>query len=199
MADWKLIHEYVQTLLSAPVIGGIVLLVLLCMFRADIKALMKRIGKIRLPGGSEFSVSQSGRNIEEPSERPDPPPVESEDLPENLNLSPEELQIIVEFVQAERTNARLWEYRYLNLYLVPKTQWVLDRLASSNQSFSEELLDNYLRPIVQSANERLAIYNALESNVLIQNVNGLIQVTEKGREYIGWRGPTPSIPTGVKA
>ena len=41
----------------------------------------------------------------------------------NLNLTPEQAEEIAEVIQAEKANARLWEYPYLNFYLVPSVVW----------------------------------------------------------------------------
>lgn len=136
MATAELILEYAKVLLSAAPIAGLVGLVFLIAFRDDLRALMRRIGTIRFPGG-ELSVTQAERASEAATTAPESaPPAASTDtssLPQNFGLSPEDQQRVIEFLQAERARAALWEYRYLNLFLVPHTQRVLDWLVSLGQ------------------------------------------------------------------
>ena len=89
----------------------------------------------------------------------------------------------------------MWEYRYLNYYLVPATQRVLEWLASLNTRTSYSFFDTLWMPAIPSAEERRAIINALETHHLIQFQGELIEVTPKGREYIQWRGPLPPPAT----
>lgn len=65
METARLVLEYLKVLLSPPIIAGIIGLVILILFREDIKALILRIAKIRFPGGAELSTSQSERQINE--------------------------------------------------------------------------------------------------------------------------------------
>ena len=46
-----LILEYLKVLLSAPPLLSIVAVIFICKFAKDIKALLSRVAKIRLPGG----------------------------------------------------------------------------------------------------------------------------------------------------
>jgi hypothetical protein len=52
MEEAKLALEYLKVFLSAPVLGGVVAIISLIYLGKEIKALIQRIAKIRLPGGS---------------------------------------------------------------------------------------------------------------------------------------------------
>ena len=45
------ILDYVKVLLSAPAIAGVVVVVAFLLFSEDIRSLMRRVAKIKLPGG----------------------------------------------------------------------------------------------------------------------------------------------------
>ncbi|MFA5315840.1 MAG: hypothetical protein WC369_00240 [Dehalococcoidales bacterium] len=192
----NLVLEFVKVILSPQVIGGAVAIIFFRQFREDIKALMLRIATIRLPGGGELSTSQVERtsesSVSEKAEASVPPGEASVALPQNITLTPDEAKQISEIFQAERTRAYLWEYRYLNYFLVLNTQRVLDWLASLKERTTYLLYDSFWMPFIPSAAERKAIINALESHQLIQLTGGLVEVTPKGHEYIEWRGPLPS-------
>jgi len=78
METARLVLEYLKAKLSPQDVAGIVALAFCLMFKEDIKALMRRIAKIRFPGGSEVSTTQVERASEESSVReaasPVPPP-----------------------------------------------------------------------------------------------------------------------------
>jgi len=187
----QLILEYLKLLFSLPVVAGAVAFTVLALFRDDIKALLLRIAKIRLPGGTEVSTSQitkaeeaaENKPLEKSPARVEPPPA----LPPSLD--PNELEQVKQLLDAERTRAYLWEYRYLNYFLVYHTQQVLDWFASLPSATSLSLFDSAWLPFIPSAEERRAIIDALQAHHLIQLRGDHVEVTPKGRDYIAWRGP----------
>lgn len=194
----RLVLDFLKVLLSAQVVAGAVAVVFFAVFREDIKALMRRVAKIRFPGGGEVSTSQAERSSEVPATSgptPTVPPGEQVALPQNLTLTPEQVEQLRQMFQAERARAYLWEYRYLNYFLVAQTQRVLDWLASLKEPPSYELYDTMLIPAIPSAEERKAIVEALQAHHLIQIKGNLLEATPKGQEYIQWRGPLPSSAT----
>jgi len=189
-----IVLEYVKVLFSAPVISGAVVVVALLLFRKDIRSLLRRVAKIKLPGGSEFSTTQIEKSGEDIPARGEQPPISKpapETLPENLTLSPDQQVAVKQVFEAERANARLWEYRYLNYFLARGTQSVLDWLASLNTRTTLTLLNTIWLPLIPSAEELRAIIHALQAHYLIVLTGELIEVTPKGREYLQWRGPLP--------
>jgi hypothetical protein len=195
METASVVLEYMKVLLSAPPIAGAVVTIFLALFRDEIRTLIRRTASIRFPGG-ELSTSQIERTAEELAENPEQPALpttEPPSLPPGLTLGPEEQRKLFEFIKAERARAALWEYRFLNLYLVRNTQRVLDWLASLSQRTTFRLFDAFWAPIVPNPQERQAIIDALANNHLIQISGELIEVTPKGREYIQWRGPLPEL------
>jgi len=195
METAKLVLEYLRVLLSPQIIIGIIGLVFLLLFREDIKAWILRIAKIRFPGGAEVSTSQSEIQIKEESFEQKPLPTPEAPLPGlPSDLTPQQRVTVENILKAERVTSYLWEYRYLNYFLVYKTQVVLDWLISLKHPTTYRHVDATLLPVIPSANERGAIINALQAHHLIQVTDGAIQVTPKGMEYQQWRGELPRLP-----
>ena len=190
-----LVLEYLKVFLSAPVITGAVAVVAFFMFGEDIRGLLRRIAKIKLPGGGEFSTSQIEKSSEDIPARGEQPPISKptpEKLPENLTLSPDQQLAVKHVFEAERATARLWEYRYLNYFLARGSQRVLDWLAALTTRTTVTLFDAFWLPVIPRAEERRAIIQALQAHYLIAITGELIEVTPKGKEYLQWRGPLPA-------
>ncbi|MEI8292496.1 MAG: hypothetical protein WCG66_00750 [bacterium] len=185
--------EFTKIILSTQVVAGAVAFTFLFVFREDIKALILRIAKIRLPGGTEVSTPQAAKLEDATDDKPlpKPPPQDAVSLPLPDSLNQEELEEVRSLFDAERARAYLWEYRYLNYFLALQTQHVLDWLASLPTRTSLMLFDTVWLPAIPSVEERRAIIDALQAHYLVQILNGLIEITPKGREYIQWRGPLP--------
>ena len=69
----NLILEYLKVVLTAPVLFSLVAVLFIKIFRDDIKALILRIAKIKLPGGTEVSTPQSYQLAAE-EQKPAPEP-----------------------------------------------------------------------------------------------------------------------------
>lgn len=189
-----MVLEYLRVLLSAPPMIAAVAIMFFILFREDIKALLLRIASIRFPGGTELLTTQSQRQEREAQQAQKPAPaVEAPDV-EILDLAPQQRQVIENIIKSERANAFLWEYRYLNFFLVRGTQVVLDWLASVPQPVSIHFASSYWLPVIPRAEERTAILNALMAHHLVKLNGEAIEVTSKGREYLAWRGPLPQLP-----
>jgi len=194
----KLILDYLKVVLTAPVLFSIVAIIFIFQFREDIKALLLRIAKIRLPGGTELSTSQSNRPTSEGSKMEMEPTASKEVQIKGLpsGMPPQEQQAIEQIIRSHIATAYLWEYRYLNYFLVRGTQEVLDWLIGLKQPTIYAHYDSTWLPLVPSANERAARINALQAHHLVQqDPNGLLIVTPKGLEYQGWRGTLPPLTT----
>lgn len=186
----SIILEYLRIALSAQCVAGAIVVFFLVRFGSDIRALMLRIASIRFPGGTELSA-QLNRTTEEAASPKTVPVIASGAdpvLPEGISLTNEQERKVQDLIRTERQRAFLWEYRYLNYFLVSNTQRVLEWLAGLQDRTTIALYDSWWLPIVPSADERRAMISALEAHHLIQVQNeGLIDVTPKGREYLSWR------------
>ena len=192
MSNAELTLEYFKIFLSPQMVTGMVVVVVLCKFKRSIEALIARIVKFRLPGGGELSITQSERSSESPEKTKDMQPApEPVSLPDGLTLTPEQVNEAKGYIEALKANAAIWEYRYLNYFLVPTTQTVLNWLDSLKQGTTLSLFENLWISLTPSSNERKAIIGALESHSLIKVTGELVEITPKGKGYIQWRGPLP--------
>ena len=192
----ELVLEYLKVLLSAPVLFSVVAIIFIIIFREDLKALILRIARIRLPGGTEVSTPQSNQLAVEEN-KPAPEPTVNEQIPVSglpADLTLQQRTVIEQLIRSHIATAYVWEYRYLNYFLARGTQHVLDWLIGLPQSTTFAHFESVWIPIIPSANERQAVITALQAHHLIQQENsGLIVVTPKGREYAEWRGSLPPL------
>lgn len=190
----NLVLEYLKVLLTAPVLFSLVVVIFIKMFSVDIKALLLRIAKITLPGGTEVSTPQSNRIAEEVSKSPPAPnEVPVQGIPSDLTQ--EQKEATEQLVRSYIATAYLWEYRYLNYFLARGTQVVLDWLAGLTQPTTYAHYDSFWLPLIPAANERKAIITALQMHHLVvqDESTNMITVTPKGHEYRGWRGEIPPL------
>ncbi|HZX76825.1 hypothetical protein [Lysobacter sp.] len=191
--DWNIVIALLQVLLSTPVILGAVFGVAMGVFWRQIRDLIDRIEFAKV-GNTEVRARQKEPVSTPPQNLPkvhDQPHIE---VPEGDVDCDERLRQLNEqwthTFNDERARAYLWEYRFINAFLVPRTQAVLDWLAASQDdrgSTSIALFDTWYKDIIPSATERQAILDALSNHVLIVIANDTITVTPKGLEYIQWR------------
>jgi hypothetical protein len=184
--------EYLKVILGAPVTVVAAVLTFLIMFRCDVKALMARIAKVKFPGGEiETQLERAKEGLPPQGDVPQPIAREGAKIdaaPAQSNADKAQRDAI----SAERANAALWEYRYLNYFLARHTQEVLDWFADSPKRITLSLFNTWWLPRIPDPNERSAILGALIAHHLIAVTDGLVEVTPKGREYRQWRGPLPN-------
>ena len=193
METAKLILEYVKVILTAPVLFTTITGIFIFKFNEDIKALLSRIAKIKLPGGTEVSTHQSNRSTKEEGKKPpNTEDVSVDGIP--TGLTSEQQKAIEDLIRSHIANTYLWEYRCLNYYLVRNTQVILDWFATSlSQGVIYAYYDSFWLPHIPSENEREAIIHALENHHLIEynQDTKMLSVTPKGHEYRKWRGELP--------
>ena len=189
-----MILEYLTVLLSAPPLLATLILIGIHRFSDDIKDLLSRVAKIRLPGGAEVATQQSrGIDDEEATTPPNTEQIPVQGIP--ADLTPAHQQEIARLVRSHIATAYLWEYRYLNYFLARTTQFALDWLVGLAEPTTYSHYDSSFLLMVSSARERQAMIAALATHRLIQldDQTQTIAVTPKGREYHEWRGTLPPL------
>lgn len=172
------------------VFGG-ALIATLVILKVEIKSILNRLALIKW-GAAELSIPQP------PSEFSDEVDAETNiadtDPKEKVGETEDSETQAKAFKQAyvaERKRAHLWEYRFLDRFLVWNTQRILDWLINEPDSPTFTMYDAWWQRIIPSAEERRIIIQVLEDHNLIAMQGELISVTEKGREYAAFRGPLP--------
>jgi hypothetical protein len=179
---WQLALEYVKAVFVWPVAA----VVIVALLRKEIRELAARIVTVRFPGG-EFQARQqgepppaSGAQVNAPPPPPLPP-----------GLTDQQRTAIIQVVQSNAMAARLWEYRYLNCFLVMPTQYVLNWFVSINRHTTLAEYDAVWAPLIPNGNQRRIILDVLGHHHLVyQDGPGLV-ATDKAKEYVRWRGELP--------
>jgi hypothetical protein len=188
--------EYLKVILTTPVMIVLAIVTFLVMFRLDVKALMARIARVKFPGGEieATQLEKAKEDIPVKGAAPEPIAKEGAEIAAPAATRPAGGNATAEALAAERARAALWEYRYLNYFLAPTTQRILDWLALLKERLTLAAIDALLLPAIPDSRERQAIYTALQAHYLIAINGDLVEVTPKGREYLQWRGPLPPLP-----
>lgn len=201
VVNWPLLLEYLKVFLSAPVIFGALLAVFLGRYKEELRVFIRRM-KIKL-GDAEFSSSQAEELRESKTgakaAAPNIPSGETSLPSPPANLTTEQRAQFEAAIKSERATSYLWEYRYLNYFLVPQTQVVLDWFADLRTPITYRNYDAVWISRITSANERNAIWNALQAHHLITVENEVASITEKGKEYMGWRNQFRRPPAAQPA
>jgi hypothetical protein len=196
---FQILLEYVRVFLSWPAVVLALGVIFLVRFKEPIKALIDRAASIKLPGGGELVFPQTALNALNARTGDEARPttlavqVQAEQIavndPQAPPAHPADVAALEQRLRSERERAYLWEYRFLNYFLAPKTQIVLEWLAS-RQPTNFATYDNWIMAQVRNPVERFAMIEALRSHHLLSvDENWLMSVTPKGREYMQWRGP----------
>lgn len=196
--DWRLLLDYLKVILSWPFMGTALVVFIVLLFRQDLVKLIARVKHVKTPFG-ELETSQQ-QKLENADEGKVPPPPETPDVDE-VRLDQAQIQDLRQWFEAERAARYIWEYRYLNYFFAPTTQYVLDWLVGLGQVTTRSAYDAYWTPLIPNAGERQAVINALQTHYLIELDGGgnVIKLSEKGKEYAAWEGRqilfTPRTPT----
>lgn len=178
-ADWNIGLAFLRVLLSWPPLAAGVAVFILHTYGDEIRSFLGRLKSFNF--GPLAGQSERVAIAAEPAP---PPPIP--DLPVVAALNDADRRRIDEWVNAQGAAARIWEFRYLNLFYAPFTQLVLDWMISLNADTTMMAFEAMFG-LNLPGHERLAILNALEFHVLIRlSPGGVITVTDKGREYAGW-------------
>lgn len=179
--------EFLKVILSIQVIAGALCLFFFFKFEKEIKKYIDRIAKVTAPGGTEVSTPQPTKADKESADKSVPlNPAEEEKIPTTLENN--ELEQVKILISDERARARVWEYNYLNYFLVHNSQLVLNWFSSCDTPVSEQLFHSFWAPAILDLPERKTIVSVLESHYLIIIESGLITISPKGAEYIVFRG-----------
>jgi hypothetical protein len=195
---FQMVLEYLRVFLSWPAVVLALGVFFLMRFKEPVKALIDRAASIKLPGGSELMFPQTtlnalnARTADETEAAPLGVGVEQVQIAVNdqqPDVPAPEVAALEQRLRSERERAYLWEYRFLNYYLAPGTQIVLEWLASREPT-NFATYDNWIMNQVRNPVERFAMIEALRNHHLLRvDDTGLMSVTPKAREYMEWRGP----------
>lgn len=189
MAWYLVVLDYIKALVTWPVAAVVIVFLL----RRALVSLIERVVSVRMPGVQLDTRQQAETAATKPA-----PQTPAPQLPANMQLTAEQQEELRKVFQAERAAARLWEYRYLNLFLALGTQLVLQWFMSV-QVTTEDAYDVFWSQYITDANQRKTILQVLTSHHLVEADGPALKVTDKAREYVGWRGPLPALAPAAPA
>lgn len=190
MAWYLVVLEYIKALVTWPIAAVVIVFLL----RRALASLIERVVSVRMPGVQLDTRQQVETVVTKPA-----PPTPAPQLPPNMQLTAEQQEELKKVFQAERAAARLWEYRYLNLFLALSTQFVLQWFVSV-QVTTDNACDAFWSQYIADASQRKIILQVLTSHHLIEADGPALKVTDKGKEYVRWRGSLPALaPAGIGA
>jgi hypothetical protein len=192
--------EWVKIFVSWPFVVFLIAIAIFLRYGKEIRQLLNRIAtaeNFEGPGGFKFSGRQqpneegeAGKSV--PADATPLPAPQDDTGSGDFKLTQEEWSAIEGAFRSERATAAHWAYRYLNYFLAFKTQQLRDWLGALGRSASVREVDATISG--ETVEQRAAMTGALEAHHLILLSDEMYSVTDKGREYIGYRGPLPTYP-----
>jgi len=197
----QIILEYLRIILSWPLLIFILLIIFLFKFANSIKVFLENL---RLLKAGPFEFSQQQEPPEEIEKK-----IEDKLEESGITLTKEQLKQIEETLETlsrEKENkesqifkqqevirywaerAELYEFLYLNLYLVYNSKLALRWFI--NPSTKDNFIYSFPLPpqIVNQITEKEAIFNALLSNGLIEQDGLVFKISEKGKRFLKFLG-----------
>jgi hypothetical protein len=171
--------ELARVLLAWPTIVGALLVGFGIVFRDDFSQFLRNISKVRFPGGAEIERQPPAPEIDEAK-------LPEEDIPASPEAEDEEQNVLLGVARQSRKEALYWFFMYLNLFLVPTTQEVLAWIGTL-EGVTKDLFDASWAPSLPQPIQRAATLNALLQTNLVQEMGGLLRITERGRRYLLFR------------
>ena len=183
--------EYLRVILSWPSVTAILGAAILLLFRRELAAHIQRIKTVSFPGGSIDTLQQQRAPIEQSivaSTTTEPPISTSAERSDgSILLSSSDAAKLKGWITSTRTASLIWEFRYLNFFLAPSTQKILEWISTlEGGATSYNGYDAVWVPIISNQQERLAVVTALQAHYLIENRDDTLSITAKGREYLKW-------------
>jgi hypothetical protein len=98
-------------------------------------------------------------------------------------------------LKSEKRRSQLWEFRYFDRFLVPRTQGLLKHVADSGGMTIQEIDALYATQV--PPHERYAMIQALLGHHLVLHRDGVVRVTDKGTAYLYHRRIEEVVRSGL--
>lgn len=182
--NWVLIKDYLAIIVATPVALLVLGLVFMYKFTDSIGEFLKKIDRLKAPGGFEVSQQQSTT--------PSTPNADTDQKAvEDLESRVDDGSVTLTKQEAEQLIALIetMDFRFLNLHLVQNTKNAL-RLMAQTEVQKAVFLQVYPVPqqVIDQVGERQAILNALSEAGLIYEDNNALKATDKGLRFLAFIG-----------
>lgn len=197
--DYQIVRDYLALLASWPIIVGILGFYFLSRFSVPISSFIDRMHSLKAPG-IEFSSedqlrkSESDRGVQEAVEKAAEPgdirdtSVNREQIRQIINEftgQNDQIETLKNIASRALDRAEVFEFAYLNLFLVPNSKialMVLNRQDTPKVIFLSQM--QVSDQVDDPVKERHAILGALVGNGLVEDNGTMLKITEKGRRFL---------------
>lgn len=205
--DWHLLKEYLSLVFSWPTAIVIVGLIFMSKFQSALHSFLTNANYVKA-GMFEAGVQSSkngGTNAVDEQVR--------ENLEQSgITLTDDQLKQIEDSFQSlvddnnqkaaniqDKDNMIEWlaertvqfEFKYLDLHLVPRTKIALAGLINVNKKLVDFMNDVVMdNGVANAPHERNAVLQALQENELVEVKSGQVSITDKGRRFLDFIGLT---------
>jgi hypothetical protein len=196
MTKAEIILEYFKIFISWPVGVTAISLLFVFKFSNEISAFLKDVCKVKFGQLEVIKQAETPRitqnrkkqksktnGITFTTEQINKLDEEFKKLASERDIKDEEIKNKNELINYMIFRSEIYEFSYLNLFLVPNTKMVLLWIQSQNKVI-RELLVLYIKSLVNDGLQLEVIINTLVTNELIQMDNGIFQITDKGNRFL---------------
>lgn len=200
----KIIPEYITALLSWPVAVFVISIILLNKFSEEISSFLRntrifKAGPVELQSqlqteagtkskktSKKINQSIAKKGIVLTDEQIKQLEVEFNKLSQETSSQDEQIKNKDQLIEYLAVRSELYEFMYLNLYLVQNTKLVL--LWFNVQPFTKDFFNLSFQNTIPNPMEKEAIFNALLNNQLTKAAAGNFKITEKGFRFLKFIG-----------
>ncbi|MCA9335802.1 hypothetical protein KC967_02800 [Candidatus Saccharibacteria bacterium] len=203
--DWHLFKEYLSLVFSWPTAIVIVGLVFMSKFHSALDSFLTNANYVKA-GMFEAGVQSNkngGTNAVDEQVRENLEQIGITFTDEQLKQIEDSFQSLVDDNNQKAANIQnkdnmiewlaertvQFEFKYLDLHLVPRTKFALAGLININKKLvdfmNDVIMDN---GVADATHERNAVLQALQENELIEVKSGQVSITDKGRRFLDFIG-----------
>jgi len=193
--------DVLRILLSWPVVVGVIAFAFGIVFCNELSDFLKRVGTIRLPGGTEISSSPSQartdtKDTEAKEEKAITLTTEQQEiinqhikgLQEKIagnELEREELfKTASNLLEEKQREVIFWWFEFLSLFLVPTTQLVLKWFSTQATAPTKTFYDEFWKPIITDTKQREIILMVLLHHGLVTQDGVTLKISDAGRQFL---------------
>lgn len=207
----QVLVEVLQILVSWPMAIGLLGFSAGVAFRSELSGFLKRLGTIRLPGGTEISsaplqpepesespIQKAGNTITLTRDQADAIRGVVQELYDKVQCSERELQAVrnaaFSLLEKKELEAAYWKFEFLSVFLVPATQLVLRWFASHPRgSVTKEYYDGFWKVFITDSNQRDTILSVLLFYGLLMQEDHTLRISDVGMQFLAFLDAKSSL------
>ncbi|MEW6227480.1 MAG: hypothetical protein AB1700_05200 [Bacillota bacterium] len=203
--------EVLRILVSWPMVVGLLGFSAGVAFRTELSGFLKRLGTIRLPGGTEISsaplqpepenespVQKDGNTITLTRDQADAIRSVVQELYDKVQCSERELQAVrnaaFNLLAKKELEATYWKFEFLSVFLVPATKRVLSWFAGPHGGpITKEHYDGFWKTFITDRGQRETILSVLLFYGLLLQEDHRLRISDVGMQFLAFLGAKSSL------